>query len=181
MFPSQLGHVDQETFYRAVNKVERSLIRTDADEVTYNLHVILRFDLELAMLEGRLAVRDLPEAWRERYRSDLGIVPETDSLGVMQDVHWYADTIGGAFQCYTLGNILSGQFYAAAKRANPHIEEEIAQGEFGSLHQWLKENIYQHGKKYTADELVRRVTGESLSIEPYMKYLTEKYSELYAL
>ncbi|MDN4593742.1 carboxypeptidase M32 [Polycladomyces subterraneus] len=181
VFPSQLGNVDEETFYRAINKVERSLIRTDADEVTYNLHVILRFDLELAMLDGRLAVRDLPEAWRERYQSDLGIVPTTDSMGIMQDVHWYADTIGGAFQCYTLGNILSGQFYAAAKRANPHIEEEIARGEFGTLHQWLKENIYQHGKKYTADELVQRVTGESLSIEPYMDYLTKKYTELYKL
>lgn len=180
-FPSQLGQVDEETFYRAINKVQRSLIRTEADEVTYNLHVILRFDLELAMLEGRLAVRDLPEAWRERYRSDLGIVPETDSVGVMQDVHWYADTIGGAFQCYTLGNILSGQFYAAAKRAHPNIEEEISRGEFGTLHQWLKENIYQHGKKYTADELVRRATGQSISIDPYMEYLTNKYTELYGL
>ena len=111
-FPEQLGKVPLETFYRAINKVERSLIRTDADEVTYNLHVMLRFDLELELLEGRLAVKDLPEAWRARFKADFGIAPPDDRDGCLQDVHWYAGTVGGAFQGYTIGNILSAQFYA---------------------------------------------------------------------
>ena len=108
-----------ETFYRAINKVERSLIRTDADEVTYNLHVMMRFDLELALLEGRLAVKDLPEAWRARFKADFGIAPPDDRDGCLQDVHWYGGGVGGGFQGYTIGNILSAQFYAAAlKRAS---------------------------------------------------------------
>jgi len=180
-FPGQLGHVPLETFYRAINKVERSLIRTEADEVTYNLHVMLRFELELDLLEGRLAVRDLPEAWRARFERDLGIAPNDDRDGVLQDVHWYAHTIGGAFQGYTLGNVMSGAFFEAALRAHPEIPAEIAVGEFGTLHGWLKENIYQHGSKYTAAELVERVTGAPLSIEPYVRYLRGKYGELYRL
>ena len=108
-----------ETFYRAINKVERSLIRTDADEVTYNLHVMLRFDLELDLLEGRLKVKDLPEAWRARFKADFGIEPPDDRDGCLQDVHWYGGSVGGAFQGYTIGNILSAQFYAAALKAHP--------------------------------------------------------------
>ncbi len=181
VFPDQLGAVPLDTFYRAINKVERSLIRVSADEVTYNLHVIVRFELELDLLEGRLAVRDLAEVWRERYRANLGIVPPDDRDGVLQDVHWYSGFIGGAFQGYTLGNILSAQFFEAALRARPHITGEIEQGEFGALHGWLKENIYQHGSKFTASELVERVTGGPLSIEPYIRYLRNKYGELYAL
>ena len=119
--------VPLDTFYRAINKVERSLIRTDADEVTYNLHVMLRFDLELDLLEGRLAVKDLPEAWRARFQSDLGIPVPDDKDGVLQDVHWYAGTIGGAFQGYTLGNILSAQFFAAAvQRASVDLRRDRA-------------------------------------------------------
>lgn len=180
-FPQQLGAVPLEDFYRAINKVERSLIRTDADEVTYNLHVMLRFDLELALLEGTLAVRDLPEAWRARFQADLGIVPPDDKDGVLQDMHWYSGFIGGAFQGYTLGNILSAQFYEAALQAQPAIPAQIRQGEFGTLHGWLRENIYRHGSKYTADELVRRITGGPLSVAPYIRYLREKYGELYPL
>ena len=170
-----------ETFYRAINKVERSLIRTDADEVTYNLHVMLRFDFELALLEGRLAVRDLPEAWRERFKADLGIVPPDDRDGVMQDVHWYAGIVGGAFQGYTLGNILNAQFFETALSTHPEIPAEIEEGKFGVLHSWLKESIYQHGSKYTATELIERVTGGPMSIEPYIRYLRAKYGELYKL
>lgn len=179
LFTDQLGRVPLEAFYRAINAVKPSLIRTDADEVTYNLHVMMRFDFELAMLEGRLAVRDLPEAWRERFRSDLGIIPPDDRDGVLQDVHWYGGTIGGAFHGYTLGNILSAQFFAAALEAHPEIPAEIERGEFGLLHQWLKENIYQHGRKYLPLELVERVTGGPIRIEPYIQYLRTKYAELY--
>jgi carboxypeptidase Taq len=181
VFPDQLGAVSLDTFYRAVNKVSRSLIRTDADEVTYNLHVIIRFGLELDLLEGKLAVRDLPEAWRERYAADLGVTPPDDRDGVLQDVHWYSGPIGGEFQGYTLGNILNAQFYEAALRAHPEIPAQIEQGEFSALHGWLKENIYQHGAKFTASELVERVTGGPMSIEPYIRYLHNKYGELYPL
>jgi carboxypeptidase Taq len=181
VFPDQLGSVSLETFYRAINKVECSLIRTDADEVTYNLHIMQRFDFELDLLEGRLAVRDLPEAWRERFKTDLGIVPPDDRDGVLQDVHWYGGIIGGVFQGYTLGNILSAQFFELALQAHPTIPTEIKEGEFGTLYNWLKESIYQHGQKYTASELIERVTGGPLSIKPYLCYLRSKYGELYQL
>jgi carboxypeptidase Taq len=181
VFPAQLNDVPMEAFYRAINKVERSLIRTDADEVTYNLHVMLRFDFEMALLEGKLAVKDLPEAWRERIRQDLGVAPPDDKDGVLQDVHWYAGMIGGQFQGYTLGNILSALFYNAALQAHPGISEEIRQGKFDTLHDWLIENIYRHGSKFTAGELVERITGAPIRIEPYIQYLKGKYSELYQL
>jgi carboxypeptidase Taq len=181
VFPEQLGEVPLTTFYRAINKVERSLIRVEADEVTYNLHVMLRFDFELAMLEGTLAVRDLPDAWRERFRTDLGIVPPDDRDGAMQDVHWYFGTIGGMFQGYTLGNILGAQFYEAALEAHPEIPDEIGQGRCETLLTWLQKNIYQYGGKYTASELLERVTGGPLNIGPYMRYLRTKYGELYRL
>jgi carboxypeptidase Taq len=180
-FPEQLSNVPLETFYRAINKVERSLIRTEADEVTYNLHIILRFDLELEMLERRLAVKDLPEAWRARCQSDLGISPSDDRDGCLQDVHWFSGCIGGAFHSYTIGNVLSAQFYEAALRAHPEIPREIGEGRFGTLKGWLEQNLYRHGRKFKADEIVRRATGEPMTIRPYMDYLNRKYSELYDL
>ena len=180
-FPDQLQSVSLDAFYRAINKVQRSLIRTDADEVTYNLHVMLRFEFELDLLDGRLAVRDLPEAWRARYQADLGVRAPDDRDGVLQDVHWYGSIVGGAFQGYTLGNILGAQFFNAALRAHPRIPDEIRQGEFGALHGWLKDNLYQHGSKFTASELVERVTGGPMSIEPYINYLYTKYQSLYDL
>ncbi|MCL4506909.1 MAG: carboxypeptidase M32 [Chloroflexi bacterium] len=180
-FPEQLGSASFETFYRAINKVQRSLIRTDADEVTYNLHPIIRFNLELELLDGSLEVRNLPEVWRERYTAAIGITPPDDKDGVLQDVHWYGGLIGGAFQGYTLGNILGAQFFDTALSAHPEIPQQIAAGEFDTLHNWLKENIYQYGSKFTADELVRRVTGGPLDIKPYIAYLKRKYGELYKL
>lgn len=179
VFPDQLGTVPLDTFYRAINKVQRSLIRVDADEVTYNLHVILRFDLELALLEGTLAIRDLPEAWRERYRSDLGIAPPDDRDGVLQDVHWYGGLIGGAFQGYTLGNIMSAQLYDAALRAHPDIPQQVGRGEFSMLHSWMREHVYRHGRALDADDLLRRATGGGLDVGPYLAYLQRKYGELY--
>jgi carboxypeptidase Taq len=181
VFPEQLGKVELDDFYRAINKVERSLIRTDADEVTYNLHVMLRFELELQLLEGSLAIADLPAVWRERFKADIGIEPSNDKNGVLQDVHWYAGLIGGAFQGYTLGNILSVQFYEAALRAQPNIPAEIEQGQFDTLHNWLRDNIYQLGSKYTADEIIQRASGQPLTIEPYIGYLQKKFGELYRL
>ncbi|MBL8164200.1 MAG: carboxypeptidase M32 [Anaerolineae bacterium] len=180
-FPAQLKGVSLDTFYRAINKVQRSLIRVDADEVTYNLHVMIRFDLELQLLEGSLEIRDLAEAWHERYETDLGVTAPDDRDGVLQDVHWYAFIIGGVFQGYTLGNILSGLFYQKALEAHPEIPAEIGRGKFDTLHNWLKSNIYQHGSKFTAPELIERVTGGPLRIEPYIQYLRTKYGELYQL
>ena len=181
VFPKELKSVDIESFHRAVNKVEASLRRTDADEVTYNLHVMLRFDFELALLEGKLKVADLPEAWRARMKEDFGIAPSDDKDGAMQDVHWYGNIVGGQFQSYTLGNIMSGQFFAAARRALPDLDAQLSAGEFAPLRTWLTENIYRHGRKFTAPEVVKRATGEQLSIKPYLSYLNTKYGALYGL
>lgn len=180
VFLRQLGPVSINKFYRAINKVGRSLIRTDADEVTYNLHVMIRFELELDLLEGKISVRDLPEAWNESYRRDLNLIPPSDSIGVMQDVHWYVGTIGGMFQGYALGNLMSAQFYEAALKFDPEIPVEIEQGNFSLLHNWLKENIYQHGRKYNATEIMQRVTGSPLSIQPFIRYIRQKYGNFYS-
>ncbi len=179
MFPDQLNSVSVDTFYGAINKVERSLIRTEADEVTYNLHVMLRFDFELALLEGEMEIKDLPNAWRERFEADFGIIPPDDKDGVLQDVHWYFGLIGGSFQGYTLGNILGAQFFSTAVKAHPEIPNEIEKGEFDTLHNWLKSNVYQHGSKYTAPEIIERATGKPMTIMPYIDYLRTKYGELY--
>jgi carboxypeptidase Taq len=180
-FPGQLGDYSLDSFYRAINKVERSLIRTDADEVTYNLHVMIRFDLEMRLLEGKLKIHHLPDAWQASYQSNLGIHSLDDRDGVLQNVHWFSGPIGGAFQGYTLGNIMSAIFYNAAMEEHPDIPDQIEGGQFENLLGWLRENIYQYGKKYTANELVERVTGDSLSITPYINYLKGKYKDLYNL
>ncbi|MGB8647811.1 MAG: carboxypeptidase M32 [Anaerolineae bacterium] len=180
-FPSQLGQVPLETFYRAVNKVEQSLIRTEADEVTYNLHIMLRFDLELDMLEGKLAVHDLPEAWNERFKQDMGLTPPDYSSGPMQDIHWFGGQIGGVFQGYTLGNIMGAQFFDAAQHAHPEIPDQIAHGQFSTLLGWLQDNVYKHGAKFTPPELMQRATGGPISIAPYLHYLRTKFGELYPL
>lgn len=178
-FPDQLREVSLQEFYRAINKVQPSLIRTEADEVTYNLHVMIRFELEMQLLEGKLAIRDLPEAWHAAYQSNLGIQAPSDVDGCMQDIHWYSGTIGGGFQGYTLGNIMSAQFYQEAFKAHPGIVKEMGCGEFSTLHGWLKAHIYQHGSKFTASELIQRITGGGLDIAPYMAYLTSKFGQLY--
>jgi carboxypeptidase Taq len=179
--PRQLAGVEFETFYRAIHRVERTLHRGGADEVTYNLHVMLRFDLEIDLLEGRLPVPELARAWRERFETDFGIPVPDDRQGVLQDVHWYSGRIGGVFQCYTLGNLLSAQFFEAAVAAHPTIPAQLARGEFGTLQRWLQESLYQHGAKFSATELTRRATGQEMSVEPYLDYLWRKYQPLYGL
>ena len=174
-FPIQMANVSVDEWWRAVNRVERGLIRTDADELTYNLHVMIRFDLELEMLEGKLEVRDLPDAWNARYQSDLGVSSTTDSDGCMQDVHWFAGTIGGAFQGYTLGNILSAQFFQSARRELPTLDSQIASGEFAPLRGWLTQHLYRFGRSREPLELVESATGSGLSIAPYLDYLRGKY------
>jgi carboxypeptidase Taq len=181
LFPGQLGGVSLDTFYRAINKVERSLIRTNADEVTYGLHVIMRFDFELDLLEGKLKVSDLPDAWRERFRADFGIAPETDADGVLQDVHWYDGFVGGAFQGYVLGNLMSAQFFDAALNAHPDLWREIEGGRFDTLRSWLAQHVHRYGRTYPPGELVEKATGKPLGIAPYIAYLRSKYGELYPL
>jgi carboxypeptidase Taq len=176
IFPRQFDRVPLETFYRAINKVERSLIRTEADEVTYNLHIMLRFELELSMLEGTLRARDLPGAWRAAMDSYIGIVPPDDRDGCLPDVHWFSGSVGGGFQSYTIGNILSTQFYAAAIKAHPGIPNEIAAGEFATLLSWLRENLYRHGRKFKPNELVKSATGEQMNTGHYLAYLRAKYA-----
>ena len=142
---------------------------------------MLRFDLELDLLEGRLAVKDLPAAWRERMLADIGLAPSDDRDGCLQDVHWYSGGVGGSFQGYSIGNVLAAQVHAAAVQAHPGIPDEIAKGEFRALHGWLRERLYRHGRKFKPDELIERVTGGPLSTKPYLAYLRAKYGELYLL
>ena len=180
-FPNQLQNITIDNFYQAINKIKPSLIRTEADEITYNLHVFIRFDLELDILDDKLKVKDLPDAWNERYSQDLGILPTNNSNGVLQDVHWYCDLIGGGFQSYTIGNIFSAFFYDAAIKSNPEIPKEIELGKFGTLLSWLKTNIYRYGSKYTANELTELITNGTLPIRPYIEYLCNKYTVIYGL
>jgi carboxypeptidase Taq len=179
-FPDALGGTDLEAFYRAINDVRPSEIRVEADELTYNLHILLRFELEVSLLEGSLSVADLPAAWNAKTEEYLGLTPQDDAHGVLQDVHWSAGLFG-YFPTYTIGNVLSAQFYDAAVKQRPEITEEIHRGQFGTLRGWLRENIHRHGSRYEPDELVERVTGRPLDAEPYLRYLRKKFGELYDL
>ena len=180
VFPEALGGVDSETFYRATNVLEPSEIRVEADEVTYNLHILLRFELEVAMIEGTLSVADLPEAWNEKMQEYLGVTPKNDSVGVLQDIHW-ADGLFGYFPTYTIGNVLSVQFFDEAVKAHPEIPAQMKRGEFSPLLGWLRENVHRHGARYYPDELVERITGRTLDTAPYLSYLNGKFGELYDL
>jgi carboxypeptidase Taq len=180
-FPKVLDDVDAERFYRAINCVKPSLVRVAADEVTYNLHIMIRFDLACELVEGKLSVKELPDAWNARYESDLGLRPSNATEGVLQDIHWYVDMIGGLFQGYTLGNVMSAQFFDAACRAHPDLAAELGRGEFGTLREWLRENVHRHGAVFDPLDLVERATGAPLGIEPFVRYLRTKFGELYAL
>jgi carboxypeptidase Taq len=178
-FPDSLADVDAETFWRASNVVRPSYIRVDADEVTYNLHVMLRFDIETELLEGRLPVPDVPEAWAGRLRDLLGLEPPDHRLGPLQDIHW-TEGLGG-FVGYTLGNLISAQLLDAAGRALPDLDAGIAAGEFAPLLGWLRENVHRHGRKLTPDELVQRATGRPIEAGPWIAYAREKFASLYEL
>ncbi len=178
-FP-QLGQVTLDQFYRAINKVEPSFIRVEADEATYNLHIMLRFEIEMGLLDGSIRVADLPQEWSARFDQYFGIVPPNDAEGVLQDIHWSIGLIG-YYPTYALGNLLSVQYYNQALKAHPAIPEEMTQGKFDTLRRWLNENIHQHGRKFTSGELTQRVTGESIQYSDYLSYLKTKYSEIYRL
>jgi carboxypeptidase Taq len=179
-FPEQLGHESAESFYQAINKVQPNLIRVEADEVTYNLHIILRFELEQAMLNGDLKAADLPAAWNEKMQSLIGIVPPDDSDGCLQDIHWTGASFG-YFPTYALGNLYAAQFLEAAFAQNPAIAEEYEAGETAGLINWLKENVHQHGRKFTPNELALQATGQPLSHEAFTRYIWKKFTNLYNL
>lgn len=179
-FRKNAADMDAEKMYRAVNKVEPSLIRVEADEVTYNLHIMLRFEMENELLEGKLRVRDVPERWNVKFQDYLGITPPDISLGAMQDVHWSSGLVG-YFPTYALGTFFSAQLFDKACQVMPDLKEQFARGEFDRLRAWLTEKMYQHGRKFTLNELAQRITGEPPQTRSYIKYLKDKYSEIYSL
>jgi len=179
-FPGQLDGIGLKTFYKAINKVEPSLIRVNADEATYNLHIMLRLELEIAMVEKNLDLKNLPEIWNTKMREYLGVTPPNDAQGVLQDIHWSAGLIG-YFATYALGNLISAQLWEKINKDIRNLDDQFRAGKFGALLGWLRENIHQHGQKYAPQDLVRRVTGSTITPEPYLRYLTKKYSEIYSL
>ncbi|MDD3119484.1 MAG: carboxypeptidase M32 [Victivallales bacterium] len=177
-FPTQLGTVPPETFYAAVNRVQPSCIRTEADEATYNMHIMLRLELEIAVLEQKITVADLPEIWRNKMEEYLGVVPTNDREGVLQDVHWSCGIIG-YFPTYALGNMIAAQIWEKARTAIPDLRRQIGRGEFMPLREWLRDHLYRHGSKFEPQELVRRITGTTIDPDPYLNYLYDKYREIY--
>ena len=180
VFPAALGDVAPAEFYFAINAVRPSFIRVEADEATYNLHIVLRFELELALLTGDLPPADLPAAWNEKFAKMFGLTPPDDRQGCLQDIHWSMGGLG-YFPTYTLGNLYAAQLMAAARAQLPAVEDDFARGEFGRLKGWLNEKVHRPGRSYRSDELCRRVTGEGLRHEPLIAYLWEKYGPLYDL
>jgi carboxypeptidase Taq len=179
-FPAALEGVEEGDFYRAINAVKPSLIRVEADEVTYNLHIILRFELERALLRGSLEPKDLPEAWRTGMKSLLGMEPPSDREGVLQDIHWAAGLVG-YFPTYALGNLYGGQFLQALRADLPDLDARIAAGDFAPVREWLRIKIHRQGRRHLAPELCLRVTGSALSATPLMAYLEEKFTDVYGL
>lgn len=178
LFGAQMHGVSSEELYFAINAVEPTLIRVDADEVTYNLHIVLRFELEKKLFAGELAVRALPAAWRAASRALIGLEPSNDREGVLQDVHW-SDGAFGYFPSYCLGNMIAAQLWSHVRLQRPAWEEDFARGDFAWLLGWLRENIHAQGRRHSALELVRRVTGEELSPRHLVRYLDERYGQLY--
>jgi len=178
-FP-QLKKVKLEQFYKGINKTQPTPIRVEADEATYNMHIMLRLELEIAIIEGKLAVKDLPETWNKKMEEYLGVTPKDDASGVLQDIHW-SWGLFGYFSTYALGNLVSVQLWEKIMQAIPDLPEQIRQGKFEALLAWLRTNIHVHGRKFMPQELVQKVTGSKIDPAPYMRYLKEKYSQIYGL
>ncbi|MBM3125926.1 MAG: carboxypeptidase M32 [Chloroflexi bacterium] len=179
-FPAQLDGITLKSFYKAINKVEPSLIRVNADEATYNLHVMLRLELEISMVEGAVAVRDLPQMWNEKMREYLGVIPPNDAKGVLQDVHWSGGSIG-YFSTYALGNLISAQWAEAIRKDIRDLDDRISKGKFDDLLGWLRGKIHVHGKRYEPQALVQKVTGAKIDAGPFMSYLEDKFGGIYGL
>jgi carboxypeptidase Taq len=180
LFPEYLGNVSMQDFYRGINRVEPSLIRVEADEATYNLHIMLRLEIEMGLIEGKIDVKDLPEIWNAKMKDYLGIEPPNDAQGVLQDVHWSSGMIG-YFPTYALGNLASVQLWNKMLEEHPNVPDEIAQGKFETILGWMREKVHQYGSKYEPQEIMLKATGSKITPEPYMAYLKTKYSEIYDL
>jgi carboxypeptidase Taq len=179
-FAEQLGDAGADTLYRAFNKVRPSLIRIEADELTYDLHILLRFELEREIVGGRLALRDLPDAWNARMQEYLGVEVPSDADGVLQDVHWSEGSFG-YFPTYSLGNVIAAQLWEAAVTALGDPDAQIERGDFVPLREWLREHVHRHGRTLSAAEIVEQATGGPIEAGPYLRYLKEKYGRLYGL
>lgn len=177
-FPEKLGDIYFDDFYRGMNRIHPSMIRTEADEVTYCLHVILRFEIERGLMEGSVKVKEIPEIWNEKMRTYLGVVPKADNEGCLQDVHWAMGYIG-YFPTYALGNLYSVQFFETFNQKSPEWKKQAEIGNLAPIREWLRTNIHQHGREFSAEELCRKVTGEALSAEPFARYLDNKYKSIY--
>jgi carboxypeptidase Taq len=176
-FDAELG---ADELYRAVNRVQPSFIRVEADEATYALHIILRFELEQELIEGRLAVAELPTAWNDRFKAYLGLEVPDDAHGVLQDVHWSMNAIG-YFPTYALGNLIAGQLWQRAHADVPDLDERLAQADLATLREWLREHVHQHGAKFSMPELLERVVGAPIAVEPFVSYLKAKLSDVYGV
>jgi carboxypeptidase Taq len=174
------ARIDTEALFRAVNRVRPTFIRVEADEATYGLHIILRFEIEQEMIEGRLAIEDVPAEWNRRFGELFGLEVPDDARGVLQDVNWSIGAIG-YFPTYALGNIIAGQLWQQVNRDIPELEERIAVGELSGLREWLREKVHQHGAKYTATELLERVAEGPIMVGPFVSYLKAKLSEVYGI
>jgi carboxypeptidase Taq len=179
-FPEQLNHIQLDDFYRAVNAVEPSFIRVEADELTYNLHIMVRYEIEKALIAGEIEVKDLPAIWNGKMQEYLGITPVNDSEGVLQDIHWSFGGFG-YFPSYSLGNLYAAQILNKIQQDVPEFYESIEKGNFQVIQKWLKGNIHQYGSLYTPNELIVKATGEELNADYLVKYLEEKYSRVYKL
>jgi len=179
-FPTQLASATPESIYRAVNRVRPSLIRVEADEVTYNLHIMIRFELEKAVFDGELEVKDLAEAWNAKFKEYLGLAPSDDLTGILQDIHW-SMSFGANFTSYTIGNVASIQLYEEAMKQYPDMTERIARGDFAALFGWMKDNLHVHAAKFTPRETLERVTGRPLTAAPYLGYIKRKFTDIYGL
>lgn len=179
-FPGVFDGATVDQVYRAVNRVEPSYIRTESDEVTYNLHIMIRYELEQALIDGSLAVADLPEAWNDKMEEYLTIRPRSVREGVLQDVHWSIGSIG-YFPTYSMGTVLAVQLYDVARKEHPGIADELAAGNFDTVREWMQRNVYDQASLYTPKELLAKVTGTGYDPAPYLAYIKEKYSELYGL
>ena len=177
LFPEQLSSTSLEDFVSAINVAAPSFIRVEADEVTYCLHIVLRFEIEKALMEGSLSVKEIPEVWNEKMKTYLGITPQTDAEGCLQDIHWSMGSIG-YFPTYALGNIYAAQFFTSFKKTHPDWQKKLSEGNLSFVRQWLYENIHSHGRLYTPHELVLRITKQPLSEKPYIDYLEKKYGNL---
>jgi len=179
-FPKQLDGVKLKQFYKAINKVQPSLIRVNADEATYNLHIMLRLEIEIGMVDGSIRIKDLPEIWNTKFKEYLGITPPNDAQGVLQDIHWSYGSIG-YFSTYALGNIVSAQLWEKIKKDIKNLDDQIRKGKFEKLREWLRVNIHQYGHKYDPQDIVQKITGSKIDSAAYVRYLTKKYSDIYDL